>query len=185
MGSHITAQLKGNMENTLGIRQSTSKMKETSAKRIKFDEQSVEKCCNVLDTWASVFEDSSDIVSLSSGVNASSEVQKDLLRAKEIGEQKSSTFIQERIKTNNVPFNDPIKKNNLNTFSSMKVKKSIKVKDKDVLIKADRDFFGRMLILQEKRGNINGIYVSALLRIVSALKIYTSLFTGTAFLVHF
>ena len=119
---------------------------------MKFDEESVQKCYDVLHTWTPVFEDSYDIVPLSSGVNASPEVQQDLLHAKTIGEEKSSTFIQERIKSNDVPFNHPIKKNNLKTFSSMKVKKSTKVRDKNVLIKADRDSFGRMLILQEKRG---------------------------------
>ena len=135
------------------MQRSTSRLKDLSPKRMKFDEESVQKCYDVLYTWTPVFEDLCDIVSLSSGVNVSPEVQQDLLHAKTIGEEKSSTFIQERIKSNNVPFNDPIKKNNLKTFSSMKVKKSIKVRDKNVLIKADRDFFGRMLILQEKRGN--------------------------------
>ena len=102
----------------------------------------MQKCYDVLHTWTPV--------SPSSGVNASPEVQQDLLHAKIIVEEKSSTFIQARIKSNDVPFNHPIKKNNLKTFSSTKFKKSTKVRDKNVLIKADRDFFGRMLILQEK-----------------------------------
>ena len=45
-----------------------------------------------------------------------------------------------------------MKKNNLKTFSSMSAKKKVKIGDKHVLIKADREFFCRMLILQEKRG---------------------------------
>ena len=34
----------------------------------------------------------------------------------------------------------------------MNVKKKVKIGDEHVLIKADSEFFGRMLILQEKRG---------------------------------
>ena len=78
--------------------------------------------------------------------------KKDLLRAKAVGLEKSSTFISERIRSNNIPFYDPMKKNNLKTFSSMSAKKKVKIGDKHVLIKADREFFCRMLILQEKRG---------------------------------
>ena len=137
---------------SLGIFASTSKPKEVSETRMKFDEANVQKCCEILDSWIPIFDESDDIVSLSSGVNASKDVQQDLLRAKSVGEKRSSDFIKERIKSDDVPFYDPIKKNNLKTFSSMNVNKSIKVRDKNVIVKADREFFGRMLILQEKRG---------------------------------
>ena len=40
----------------------------------------------------------------------------------------------------------------LKSIPSNDAKKKVKIGDKHVLIKADRDFFGRMLILQEKRG---------------------------------
>ena len=85
-------------------------------------------------------------------VHATEGVQKDLLRAKAVGLEKSPTFVSERIRSNNIAFYDPIKKNNLKTFSSINAKKKVKIRDKHVLIKADREFFGRMLILQEKRG---------------------------------
>ena len=88
---------------------------------------------------------------MSSRVHATEEVQKDL-RAKAVGLEKSSTFIFERIRTNNIPFYDPIKKNNLKIFSSINAKKKVKIGNKHVFIKADREFFGRMLTLQEKRG---------------------------------
>ena len=145
-GSHVTAQLKTNTERCKSI------AKEVSASRIKFDEESVQKCSDVIDTLTPIFKESDGIISISSGVNANQDVQKDLLAAKSIGDMKSAKFIRERIKDDDVPFYDPISKNNLKTFSSMNIKKSIKIKDESVLIKADRDFFGRMLILQEKRG---------------------------------
>ena len=36
------------------------------------------------------------------------------------------------------------------SLSSMNAMKKVKIEDKHVLIKADREFFGRMLIRQEK-----------------------------------
>ena len=135
------------MEKGLRLQSKASKVKECSAARIKFDEDWVQKCYDVLNSWNPFFEDHQDIESLSSRVHATEEVQKDLLRAKEVGLEKSSTFISERIRSNNIPFYEPIKKNNLKTFSSMNAKKKVKIGDKHVLIKVDREFFGRMLIL--------------------------------------
>ena len=74
IGSHIVAQLKANMESSLCMQRSTSRLKDLSPKRMKFDEESVQKCYDMLHTWTPVFEDSYDIVSLSSSVNASPEV---------------------------------------------------------------------------------------------------------------
>lgn len=153
----MVAQLKMNMERSLRVFESVPTPKETTAARLKFDDDCVEKCYNVLSTWTSMFVDSHGIMSLSSGVNASQDVQQDLLRAKAVGQEKSSTFIEERIKHGHVPFHDPIRKNNLKTFS-LNLKKSVKIRDKNVVIKADRDFFGRMLLLQERRGKCNRIY---------------------------
>ena len=152
LSSHVIAQLKLNMEKDLGLQSKASKVKECSAARTKFDEDCVQKFYDVLNSWAAIFEDHQDIEYLSSDVLATEGKQKDLLRAKVVGLEKSSTFISERIRSNNIPFYDPIKKNNLNTFSSMSAKKKAKIGDKHVLIKADREFFCRMLILQEKRG---------------------------------
>ena len=135
------------MEKGLRLQSKASKVKECSAVRIKFDDDWVQKCYDVLNSWTPVFEDHQDIESLSSRVHATEEVQKDLLRAKAVGLEKSCTFISERIRSNNIPFYEPIKKNNLKTFSSMNAKKKVKIGEKHLLIKADREFFGRMLIL--------------------------------------
>ena len=141
------------MEKDLGLQSKASKVKECSAARTKFDEDCVQKFYDVLNSWAAIFEDHQNIEYLSSVVLATNwREKKDLLRAKAVGLEKSSTFISERIRSNNIPFYDPMKKNNLKTFSSMSAKKKVKIGDKHVLIKADREFFCRMLILQEKRG---------------------------------
>ena len=141
------------MEKDLGLQSKASKVKECSAARTKFDEDCVQKFYDVLNSWAAIFEEHQNIEYLSSVVLSTNwREKKDLLRAKAVGLEKSSTFISERIRSNNIPFYDPMKKNNLKTFSSMSAKKKVKIGDKHVLIKADREFFCRMLILQEKRG---------------------------------
>ena len=89
-----------------------------------------------------------DIVSLSSGLNASEDVQQDVLTAKDVGRQKPAAFIEEILKRNKGLFYDSIKNNNLKTFTFLNLKKTLKIKDKDVIIRGDRDLFGKILILQ-------------------------------------
>ena len=69
------------METSLGIFAAQSKVKEVGETRMKFDEASVQKFCDILDTWTPIFQESYDLVSLSSGVNATQDVQQDLLKA--------------------------------------------------------------------------------------------------------
>jgi len=52
---------------------------------MNFDEEAVQNCYNVLKQWQPIFLSSEAIVSLSSGVNASEEVQNDLLNAESVG----------------------------------------------------------------------------------------------------
>ena len=70
------------MEKDLGLQSKASKVKECSAARIKFDEDCVQKCYDILNSWTPIFEDHQVTESLSSRVHATEEVQKYLLRAK-------------------------------------------------------------------------------------------------------
>ena len=67
------------MERDLWLQSKAPKIKECSAARIKFDEDCVQKCYDVLTSWTQIFEDHQDIEFLSSGVHAAGEVQKDFL----------------------------------------------------------------------------------------------------------
>jgi len=133
------------MEEEIGLRKTPSKPKELQRSRMNFDEEAVQNCYNVLKQWQPIFLSSEAIV------YASEEVQNDLLNAESVGRTKSERFIDNRIKKNSVGFYDVIKKNKLKTFSTMKEVKKLSVNGKDVIIKADRSFFARILILQEKR----------------------------------
>ena len=79
-------------------------------------------------------------------------MQQDLLKAEDVGRKQARNFINDRIKHHKVDFYDTIKKNKLKTFSTMKATKHISVKDKEVIIRADRSLFARLLVIREKRG---------------------------------
>ena len=149
--NHVAVKVHADMEEEIGLRKTPSKPKELQKNQMKFDEEAVQNCYNVLKQWQPIFSSSEAIVSLSSGVNASEEVQNDLLNAESVGKTKSKEFIDNRIKRNSVGFYDVIKKNQLKTFSTMKQVKKLNVNGKDVIIQDDRSFFARILILQEKR----------------------------------
>ena len=89
---------------------------------------------------------------LFSGINASEEVENDLLQAEALGRKQAKEFIDDRIKQNKTGFCDTIKKNKLKTFSSLKPVKRLCVKDKEVIIQSDHSLFARLLIIREKRG---------------------------------
>ena len=149
--NHVVAKVRADMEEEIGLRKTPSKPKELQKNWMKFDEEAVQNCYNVLKQWQPIFSSSEAIVSFSSGVIASEAVQNDLLNADSVGKTKSERFIDNRIKKNSVGFYDVIKKNQLKTFSTMKQVKNLNVNGKDVIIQAYRSFFARILILQEKR----------------------------------
>ena len=89
---------------------------------------------------------------LLSGINASEEVQNDLLRGEALGRKQAKEFIDDRIKQNETGLYDTIKKNKLKIFSSLIPVTRRYVKGKEVIIQSDRSLFARLLVIQEKRG---------------------------------
>lgn len=86
--------------------------------------------------------DKSDIISLSTGMA----VSPDLLQAHQTGEQAYQTFRSERLEKESpaTKFHDKMRKQNLNTFSSIKTNARVKqVQKKEVVLRADRNLFGR------------------------------------------
>ena len=96
------------MEERVGLKKDVAKPKELQQGRIAFDEEAVKKCYNLLDTWPSMFIPS-ECQLLSSGINTQEDVQKDLLRAEQIGKLRAKRFIDERIKSNDVGFYETIR----------------------------------------------------------------------------
>ena len=149
--SHVVAKVKSDMEERVGLKKDVAKVKELQQGRTAFDEEAVKKCYNLLDTWPSMFMPSECLISLSSGINAQESVQRDLLRAEQVEKLQAERFLEEKIKINDVGFYKKIKKSKLKTFTSMLATEKVAVKNKAVVIRADRDLFSQLLVIRERR----------------------------------
>jgi len=75
----------------------------------------------------------------------------DLLKAKNIGLAVYTSFCEKRLASNEEGFYEPLKKRRLKTFSEMLVKKTYKAGDKQVILKADRNLFAKMILIGQTR----------------------------------
>ena len=120
------------------------------------DETDVKNIISLLqDTWLNPFNpDLQDLVCLSTGKVASSEVQDDLLRAKDVGEELYKAFREQRLGCDppKVKSHDTMKKAKLKTFTE--VNKKIKVKasnNQEVIPKAEKRLSAQMIVIAECR----------------------------------
>ncbi|KAK5921267.1 hypothetical protein CgunFtcFv8_024984 [Champsocephalus gunnari] len=97
--------------------------------------------------------DHTDLVSLSTGIVAPPDVANGLLKAHTMGEAAYQAFKTERLKTEQptVKFHGTLKKRNLKTFQHIKRKTGGKVEGKQVVLKADRNLFGHMILIAQNR----------------------------------
>ena len=91
----------------------------------------VQKSVSLLEEWSNLFQRAEELISLSSGQQAPEDVKKDLLKTRKTGETQLQEFIDNRILSDKVGFYKPIKRLMLKTFTSLKVKKPTKVKEKE------------------------------------------------------
>ena len=54
--SHIAAELPSNMEGDLGIKKGSKKPKDLQKSRMKYDEDMVSKCCDILKQRSPIFD---------------------------------------------------------------------------------------------------------------------------------
>ena len=127
--------------------------KEGNPKRRAKDEKAVQAVVSLILGWKNPFTCAEDepMSNISSGLVAPSPVSKDLLSAFSIGEQHLQRFIQERLVSCTVPFHDPLSALKLKTFTELMKTKSVKVKGKDVVVRADRGFYSRLLVIAQSR----------------------------------
>ena len=150
LSSHNTATLIADLRKGLNLDTADSTTKDLNSKRIRFDENAVNKCYELINSWTNPFTETSNIFCLSSGMTSCYEVQHDLLEAQKIGQACLETFITERIETNNIDFYAPIKKNCLQTFEKEKKTVRLNISNQKVAIRADRETFARLLLIQQK-----------------------------------
>ena len=125
--------------------------KETGSARLKADEADVERVREVVGSWCNPFEESHELTCISSGKAGMEKVQEDLLHAREKGQSAFTSFVQERLIDKSKDYFDPMKKLMLGTFSEAKKKTRVRAAGRDVIIKADRNLFARLLVIAKSR----------------------------------
>ena len=126
--------------------------KELGKCRIVADERCIENIISVIESMQNPFDARhTDLINISSGVVASSEVQNDLMSAYEKGEKALGDFIDKRLISPSADFFAPLKAIKLKTFSDMGKSKSKTKSGKEVMLRSDKQLFSRLLIIAQAR----------------------------------
>ena len=127
-------------------------IKEKEKGRMSVYENYVRKVQSTLSNWVNPFfqSDTDELCHIASGMTASKKVEEDLCTAYDKGKEAMTAFIRKRLTTDEISFHDPIPKLKLATFDSMPVS-SVKIGGKEVMLKADRDLFARLLVVAQTR----------------------------------
>lgn len=123
-----------------------------AAPRVKRDEEDVKKMmgCFYSGLMTDPFSQDSDaLLNIATGVVLPEEVAQNLVCSTEKGRQQMNAFVEKRINSNAVGFWELIPNMNIKTFSSANKKIRVKSSDKQVTVNADRDLFGRLLIVSK------------------------------------
>ena len=114
-------------------------------------EKMVQNVCDFLQDIKSPFETRTELFNISSGVVADKAVTADILGAEKTGKDACEKFVEERLVKGVVEFFDPITKNNLKSFGTMAKQVKIKLKNREISIKADRSLFARLIVMAQNR----------------------------------
>ena len=147
--SHVAAKSQSQLEEFLGMAVYNCVTK--AQKRILFDDECTTRSYELVKDWGTPFKETSKLIHLCSGLECSDDGQRDLINAEKKGKEAMINFIEKRIESREKDIFSAIPKMKLKTFSSMKAKKSCRVEDRNITIKADRDIFARLLVIGGKR----------------------------------
>ena len=130
--------------------------KESQPKRVQRDEEDVNKilACFSSNLMTNPFDCDADnqLLNIATGVVLPVESAKSLLDSTEKGKKSMKEFIQDRLDTNKVSFWELLKQLKIKTFASIKKKITLKSPNEKVIsIDADRNLFGRLLIVANSR----------------------------------
>lgn len=143
------------LDEKLSIKRHSTSPKDLGKARLEFNKNAVQEAYVIMSNWGNPFETRESLVNISSGVEASDEVKRDLIEAELKGESSVQEFSKKRLKSSEVSFYDPIKRLSLKTFSDMKIKKTIKLKEKSVTLAVERSIFGRLLAVAKDREGLS------------------------------
>ena len=121
--------------------------------RILKDEEDVESLIHMLQNiWFDPFAgEVLDLCNLSTGASPEEDVVTDILAAKEKGDQAFKNFLTQRLSEDRTKkFFDTLPNIKLKSFSILKSKKIV-TKDKEIMLKADKNIFGMMTVISQSR----------------------------------
>ena len=124
--------------------------KEAAPRRGRGDEEDVKKMISCFSSGLMTnpfILDSDALLNIATGVVLPEDVAQTLVHSTEKGRQQMKAFVEQRINSNAVGFWEPIPNMKIKTFSSANKKIQVKSSDKLVTVNADRDLFGRLLIV--------------------------------------
>ena len=153
---HEHASVTTAIKKVYGMKDNDNKMhKEATKARVKRDEDDVNKLlsCFTSSLMIKPYSLESDaLVNFVTGVVLPDDVAETLVNSTKKGQNQMNNFIEERINPNTTSFWDSIPNNKVKTFSSVSKKVSVKATDEKLMtVNADRDIFGRLLIMANAR----------------------------------
>ena len=160
--SHERAAITRSLKDMCGVENDKiGTHKETSVTRIERDEKDVQRLVSCFTTglannpFVNEDEDNAEGTPLSNiltGVVLPNEIADRLVNASQIGTTSMHEFINTRLDTNKVCFWDSLKKLKIDTFKVTTRKISLKgTRGKVVTLNADRELFGRLLVVAKTR----------------------------------
>ena len=157
---YLTAEYRSifmrQLKEMVHLTHSDAKHTDLQSSRIERDEADVRSLLLMLEsTWINPFNnEQQELVCLSTGKAATNEIENDLQQAKDIGEKAYKSFSAERLECHppKVKFHDTLTKAKLKTFSDLNKKMKVqKGTANEVILKADRALFAKMIVIAEKR----------------------------------
>ena len=152
--SHIVSECISQL-NGESNHQKKSLPKDLGPSRKKFDVKLAKKAYDILSNWGNPFTKRDTLINICSGVEATPDIQCDILSAEMVGETGLKKFWDERILSKEVDFYAPIKRLKLKSFENLCVRKNIKLKEKSVVIAAERGIFGRLLTIARSQDGLS------------------------------
>ncbi len=156
---YLTAEYRSmylrQMRDLIGLGISKLSHPDLQSPRIKKDEADVQSLIDLMENnWLNPLSTGgTNLVSLSTGSMAPSDVTWDLLKALETGEEAYQVFRQTRLDEDppSLKFHDKMTKQSLKTFSNVSTKTSHGKKAQEVVLKADRKLFSHMILVAQSR----------------------------------
>lgn len=149
---HKRAGLVAVLLEETGLDSKDDSHKDNQMSQMKLTEKNVKRVVHSFESFTNPFDivGYDKLISLSSGVEATEDVTKDILSIEKEGKELYKNFVQTRLIDKSESFHAPIKRNKKKTFahlqSTVKVKTS---KKNEVKITAQRNLFGQLLMLSQ------------------------------------